>query len=144
MRIVFFGSGEFAVPSLRWLVNSRHEVAVVVTPPDRPAGRGKKRKPTPVAQQAAEEGLPIEPHANVNDPALVETIRSLGADIGMEQAAGVYARLLYAYLLDLLRANLTDTYIELSTASSADVPRERAFGVYDETLFHVAFSRLDW
>ncbi len=46
----------------------------------------------------------------------------LGAGIGAEQAAGVYARLLYAYLLDLLHANLTDTRIELSVASPADVP----------------------
>ena len=46
----------------------------------------------------------------------------LGANIGTEQAAGVYARLLYAYLLDLLHADLADTRIELSVASPADVP----------------------
>jgi len=46
----------------------------------------------------------------------------LGAGIGVEQAAGVYARLLYAYLLDLLHADLADTRIELSVASPADVP----------------------
>lgn len=46
----------------------------------------------------------------------------LGAAIGVEQAAGVYARLLYGYLVDLLRADLGDTRIELSVASPADVP----------------------
>jgi hypothetical protein len=46
----------------------------------------------------------------------------LGAAIGVEQAAGVYARLLYTYLLDLLRADLPDTRIELAVASPADVP----------------------
>ena len=46
----------------------------------------------------------------------------LGAAIGAEQAAGVYARLLYTYLLDLLRADLTDTQIILSVACPADVP----------------------
>jgi rSAM/selenodomain-associated transferase 1 len=46
----------------------------------------------------------------------------LGATIGSQQAAGVYARLLYAYLLQLLHANLTDTTVELSVASSSDVP----------------------
>ncbi|MCP4543427.1 MAG: glycosyltransferase [Chloroflexi bacterium] len=45
----------------------------------------------------------------------------LGASIGAEQAAGVYARLLYTYLLDLLQADLTDTHIELSAASPTDV-----------------------
>jgi glycosyltransferase A (GT-A) superfamily protein (DUF2064 family) len=46
----------------------------------------------------------------------------LGAAIGMEQAAGVYARLLYAYLLDLVRGGLADTHVEISVASPADVP----------------------
>jgi rSAM/selenodomain-associated transferase 1 len=46
----------------------------------------------------------------------------LGTAIGMEQAAGVYARLLYAYLLDLLRADLADTTVELSVASPSEVP----------------------
>jgi rSAM/selenodomain-associated transferase 1 len=46
----------------------------------------------------------------------------LGAAIGKEQAAGVYARLLYAYLLDLLQANLVDTTVELSVASPAEIP----------------------
>ncbi|MEE8390197.1 MAG: TIGR04282 family arsenosugar biosynthesis glycosyltransferase [Anaerolineae bacterium] len=46
----------------------------------------------------------------------------LGADIGIEQAAGVYARLLYTYLLDLLHADLADTRIELSVTKPADVP----------------------
>ena len=46
----------------------------------------------------------------------------LGAAIGSQQAAGVYARLLYAYLLQLLQANLTDTAVELSVASPSDVP----------------------
>jgi rSAM/selenodomain-associated transferase 1 len=55
----------------------------------------------------------------------------LGADIGAEQAAGVYARLLYTYLLDLLDADLADVHIELSVASPADVP-----------LFEVAFPEL--
>ena len=50
MRVVYFGSGEFAVPALRWLINSPHEIAAVVTQPDRPAGRGKKPMPTPVGQ----------------------------------------------------------------------------------------------
>ncbi len=59
-------------------------------------------------------------YAKQPQPGYVKT--RLGAAIGTEQAAGVYARLLYAYLLDLLRAGLADTCIELSLASPADVP----------------------
>jgi len=83
MRVVFFGSGQFAVPSLRWLANNPHEVAAVVSPPDRPAGRGKRSLPTPVAAKAAELGLPIERCEDVNAPAFVEHMRSMGADLGI-------------------------------------------------------------
>ena len=61
MRVVFFGSGAFGVPTLRALAE-RHEVVTIVTQPDRPAGRGKTLSPTPIAQAAAEvaasSGLP--------------------------------------------------------------------------------------
>lgn len=83
MRVVFFGSGDFAVPSLRWLVNSPHEVAAVVTQPDRPAGRGKKLMPTPVADRAQTEGLTAIRCENVNDPAFVERLRGFQADLGI-------------------------------------------------------------
>lgn len=88
MRVVFFGSGEFAVPSLRWLVNSPHEVVRVVTQPDRPAGRGKKLVSTPVAAQAEAEGLDVERCDDVNQPAFVEGLAGLGADIGVVIAFG--------------------------------------------------------
>ncbi len=56
MRIVFMGSPDFAVPTLRRLAE-RHEIAAVYTQPPRPAGRGKKERPTPVAQAALELGI---------------------------------------------------------------------------------------
>jgi len=83
MRIVFFGSGEFAVPSLRSLTNSHHQIVAVVTPPDRPAGRGRKTIPTPVAARAIEDGLPLVPRADVNEPAFVELVRDHAADLGV-------------------------------------------------------------
>jgi len=83
MHVVFFGSGEFGVPALRWLAGSRHTVVAVVTQPDRPAGRGKKLQPTPLAVQALREGLPVRHAANVNDPQFVAELRALRADIGV-------------------------------------------------------------
>jgi len=85
---VFFGSGEFGVPSLRWLVNSRHEAALVVTQPDRPAGRGKKVLPTAIALQAEKEGLTVERCPEVNAPAFVERMGSVGAELGIVVAFG--------------------------------------------------------
>ncbi len=83
MRVVFFGSGEFGVPSLRWLANSSHTVIAVVTQPDRPAGRGKKLHPTPLAEQALREGFDVLRTANVNEPDFVATLRDLKGDIGV-------------------------------------------------------------
>ena len=88
MRVVFFGSGEFAVPSLRWLINSRHEPVAVVTQPDRPAGRGKVAQPTPVAERAQQEGLCVERCADVNAPAFIKKMAALQADLGVVIAFG--------------------------------------------------------
>ncbi len=59
MRVVFFGSPAFALPSLEALHAAGHEIALVVTQPDRPAGRGQKTTPPPVAAYARDRGLPL-------------------------------------------------------------------------------------
>lgn len=83
MRVVFFGSGDFGVPALRWLAGSRHTVVAVVTQPDRPAGRGKKVQPTPLAERAQQEGFQILRTGNVNDATFVATLSALEVDIGV-------------------------------------------------------------
>jgi len=88
VRVVCFGSGEFGTPSLRWLVNSSHEVALVVTQPDRPAGRGKKLAPTPMAAAAEQWGLPVVREEDVNTPEFTEKLQAIGADIGIVIAFG--------------------------------------------------------
>lgn len=59
MRVVFMGTPDFAVPCLRKLAESSHEVAAVFTQPDKPKGRGYKMIPTPVKAAAAEYGIPV-------------------------------------------------------------------------------------
>ncbi len=88
MRLVFFGSGEFAVPSLRKLTDLPHEIAAVITQPDRPAGRGKRAAGTPVAEWAGKLQLPLERCPDVNDPAFVERMAALRADLGIVIAFG--------------------------------------------------------
>ncbi len=73
MRIVFFGSGEFGLPTLRALMQ-HHEVALVVSQPDRPAGRHRRLTPTPIAQFAGQQPLPLLKPEKINDPAVVEQI----------------------------------------------------------------------
>ena len=92
MRVVFFGSGDFAVPSLRWLIDheqrGEHQIALVVSQPDRPAGRGKQPMPTPVALMAEEHGRPLERVENVNTEPFLSKIRELKPDIGLVIAFG--------------------------------------------------------
>jgi methionyl-tRNA formyltransferase len=88
LRIVYLGSGEFAVPSLRWLVNSGHEVVRVVTEPDRAIDPEKAVLSTPVSVQAATEGLRVLFCEDVNAPDFVERMTILKADLGIVAAFG--------------------------------------------------------
>lgn len=71
MNLVYLGSGEFGVPCLDALKASGHALALVVTQPANPAGRGRKPQPTPVAQWAASHGVPVVETENVNTPEMV-------------------------------------------------------------------------
>ena len=66
MRVAFLGSGAFGLPTLEALLASGDEVVLVVSQPDRPAGRGLKERPTPVAEFALSRGLPLRRPADVN------------------------------------------------------------------------------
>lgn len=89
MRIVFFGTPAFAVPSLRALVDSRQEVAAVVTRPDRPQGRSRSALvPPPVKELALELGLSVlQPDRPVGD-VFTASLRHLRAELGVVVAYG--------------------------------------------------------
>lgn len=81
-RIVFFGSGAFGLPTLEALSEARsaYEVALVVSQPDRPAGRGRALTPTPVAGFAAGRGIPVRKPENANAPEEIAAIRAASAE----------------------------------------------------------------
>jgi len=64
MRIIFMGTPEYAVPSLKRLIDSAHEVVAVVSQPDRPRGRGQKTKPSAVKAEAEKNGIPVHTPKN--------------------------------------------------------------------------------
>jgi methionyl-tRNA formyltransferase len=66
LRLLFAGSGEFGLPTLRALASSGHELVQVYSQPDRPAGRGRKLHPTPIAQAALEHSWPLVRTTNIN------------------------------------------------------------------------------
>ncbi len=87
MRLLFFGSGAFAVPTLR-NVQQNHDVAAVITQPDRPSGRGRKLTPTPVKERALQLGLEVITVEQVNDESIVRRLLDFGADVGVVLAFG--------------------------------------------------------
>ncbi len=80
-RIVFMGTPEFAVAPLSALVDNKYKVVGVVTVADKPAGRGLKLIESPVKQYAAEHGIPVLQPDKLKDPAFLEALRALKADI---------------------------------------------------------------
>ncbi len=88
MRVVFLGSPDFALPSLRRLIESGYEIVGVYTQPDRPVGRGRKLAPPPVKTLALDHGLPVFQPPSISKPESVEQLRSLAPDIGIIAAYG--------------------------------------------------------
>jgi methionyl-tRNA formyltransferase len=81
MRIIFMGTPDFAVASLRKLVENGKEVVAVVTVPDKPAGRGQKLQQSPVKKYAEEKGIPVLQPEKLRDPEFLEQLKSFEADI---------------------------------------------------------------
>jgi methionyl-tRNA formyltransferase len=81
MRIIFFGTPEFAVESLQALVDAHMNVVAVVTAPDKPAGRGQHLQPSPVKLFAETSGLPVLQPIKLKDPAFLEELRLYKADL---------------------------------------------------------------
>ncbi len=96
MRVVFFGTPQFAVPSLERLAASRHEVALVVSRPDRPVGRRRVMTAPPVVETARRLGIPVLQPRKLKSEAFLASIREVGPEAGVVVA---YGRLLPPELL---------------------------------------------
>ncbi|HEX5140094.1 MAG TPA: methionyl-tRNA formyltransferase [Dehalococcoidia bacterium] len=110
MRIVFFGSPAFALPSLEALIAAGHDIVAVVTQPDRPAGRGHGATPPPVKVAALARGLNVLQPERVGDPDAVEALRALDADVFVVAA---YGQILRQRVLDLPRRGCLNVHASL-------------------------------
>jgi methionyl-tRNA formyltransferase len=109
-RIVFFGTPEFAVPTLAALVAVGRVPVLVVTQPARPAGRGQKPQDPPVARWAREHGLPVAQPERVRDPAFLAELAALAPDVAVVVAFGqIFPRA----LLDLPRLGCVNLHASL-------------------------------
>ena len=88
MRIVFFGTPEFAVPSLEALLSSGHQVVGVVTQPDRPRGRGYKTMEAPIKTRALEASIPILQPERLKDERFLGALAAFRSDLGVVAAYG--------------------------------------------------------
>ena len=89
MRIVFMGTPDFSVPVLDALVADGHEIAAVYCQPPRPAGRGKKDRPTPVHARAMELGLEVRHPVSLKGADQQAEFAALGADVAVVVAYGL-------------------------------------------------------
>ncbi|MFA8387309.1 MAG: methionyl-tRNA formyltransferase [Pelagibaca sp.] len=89
MRIIFMGTPDFSVPVLEALVKAGHEIAAVYCQPPRPAGRGKKDRPTPVHARAEALGLEVRHPTSLRNAEAQEAFAALGADIAVVVAYGL-------------------------------------------------------
>ncbi len=96
LRIVFMGTPEFAVPSLRALVAGGYNVVGVVTTPDKPAGRGRKLHQSEVKIAALELGLPVLQPEKLKDPEFVGAMQALRPDLGIVIAFRMLPEVIWA------------------------------------------------
>lgn len=122
MDVVFFGSPDFAVPSLRALVGEGFNVRAVVTQPDRPTGRSRSTTAaTPVKSAATAEGLDVLQPEKPTDPAFVQRLRDLAPDVGVVVG---YGHILRTELLTLPRRGMVNVHPSLLPALRGAAPIE--------------------
>jgi methionyl-tRNA formyltransferase len=109
MRVLFYGTPEFALPTLRTLL-ARHAVAAVVTQPDRPAGRGQRLQASPVKQLALAQGLPVLQPPRLRDPGWAERLRAFEPDVAVVVAFG---QILPRAVLDVPRRGSINVHASL-------------------------------
>ncbi|TMF60692.1 MAG: methionyl-tRNA formyltransferase [Chloroflexi bacterium] len=123
MRIVFAGTAAFAQPTLRSLVQAGHDVALVITQPDRIGGRGMKPRPSPLKTLAAELQLPVFQPERIRDEAAQDRIREVRADVMVVVA---YGQILPARLLEAPRLGTVNVHASLLPRHRGPAPIEWA------------------
>jgi len=136
LRLAYLGTSDFAATVLQRLADSPYRPALVVTPPDRKQGRGRKLSPPPVAIAAAELGLELHQAQSVNEPESLAAIAAAGIDVGMVCAFG---QLIKPPLLEEIE--MLNVHPSLLPRWRGAAPIERAIVAGDEET-GVAIMRL--
>jgi methionyl-tRNA formyltransferase len=130
LRVVFAGTPPFAARALEALVQARHEVVLVLTQPDRPAGRGLKLSASAVSEAATRFGLSLAKPATLKDPSGAAAIRDAGCDV---MVVAAYGLLLPQALLDIPPHGCLNIHASLLPRWRGAAPVQRAILAGDAT-----------
>ncbi|WP_299227319.1 methionyl-tRNA formyltransferase [Sulfurihydrogenibium sp.] len=124
MRVLFWGTPDFAVKSLKALIESNHQVVGVVTQPDKPRGRGQKIQPTPVKEEALKHNIPVfQPEKIKNNQEFLETIKKLNPDISVVVA---YGKILPEEIINIPKYKTINVHASLLPEYRGAAPIQRA------------------
>jgi methionyl-tRNA formyltransferase len=123
LRIAYFGTPAFAVPSLLRLLDSDHSVVALVSQPDRPSGRGHRVQPTPTKTVAIERGVPVLQPQRIKDAGFQQTLAAFTPDLGVVAA---YGRILPDSLLALPPLGMINVHASILPAYRGAAPVHRA------------------
>jgi len=123
LRIVYFGTPDFAVPSLRHLLDSRHSVVALVSQPDRPRGRGHHLVPTATKALAVTRDVPVLQPERIRDEGFLRSIADLNVDLGVVAA---YGKILPEALLHIPRLGMINVHASLLPRWRGAAPVHRA------------------
>ena len=130
--LIFAGTPEFAAGALQALLAAGHPVPLVLTQPDRPAGRGMKLQPSPVKRLALEHGLRVEQPTSLRDPASQEMLRQVIAENGVElMVVAAYGLILPQSVLDLPPRGCLNIHASLLPRWRGAAPIQRAIEAGD-------------
>jgi methionyl-tRNA formyltransferase len=134
--VVFAGTPEVALASLRAVLESRHQVAAVVTRPDAPAGRGRRMTPSPVATMAAEQGIETLKPERAGDPDFLRRLKEIGPDCCPVVA---YGALLPERALELSPRGWINLHFSILPAWRGAAPVQRSLMAGDEVTGATTF-----
>ena len=122
MKIIFFGSGAFGLPSLSALIKAKENLVAVITAPDKPKGRGLKLNETPIKEKAISYNLPVLQPEDTKEPYFREALFSLNPDLGILIAFG---SILNKEIINLPKMGIINLHPSLlpKYRGSAPIPR---------------------
>jgi len=129
LKIIFAGTPDFAASALLALIKSEHEIVAVYTQPDRPAGRGRKLRASPVKELALQHNIPVLQPENLKDCETQNTLRNFNADV---MVVAAYGLILPQVVLDMPRRGCLNIHASLLPRWRGAAPIQRAIAAGDQ------------